>query len=428
MAEQTARPDESKDTLSALALGAAAGAVAAQLDFASTVLWLYSRSDQRWLFLVLTLVGMGVGALLGFVCSLVNRWIFFRQDVRSAHRRAVIASALSTSPIAWLLFSGGRMQRLPLLPLWRLGAAVVLTGTLATGLLVFRWFASRHPRAFAVVMIASAMGLHAIDHRVFSRLYQYLHTSLSIATWLAIYSAMAAIGLANQRSVVWLTRVGRLAPLLLVGGLWLLNQHENVLAEVFGTHAPFVRSFAMPLQSLAVRSRPARRLQSVSTVARPEDSDPMLPVFAQANLLLLTVDALRADVFDARHFPRVFAEFATRPAVRFRRVYTPAPHSSFAISSLHTGEYLHETVVNGAARVVPTLAQRLGALGYRTVGIFPPGIFFTQGEQRSWNSPLVRFWGIAQSPTVWLVDAQGKVLSTSLEAAELLPAVQKIVK
>ncbi len=55
-------------------------------------------------------------------------------------------------------------------------------------------------------------------------------------------------------------------------------------------------------------------------------------------------------------------------------------------------------------------------------------IFFTQGEQRSWNSPLVRFWGIAQSPTVWLVDAQGKVLSTSLEAAELLPAVQKILK
>ena len=55
-------------------------------------------------------------------------------------------------------------------------------------------------------------------------------------------------------------------------------------------------------------------------------------------------------------------------------------------------------------------------------------IFFTQGEQRSWNSPLVRFWGIAQSPTVWLVDGQGKVISTSLEAAELMAAIQKLLK
>lgn len=55
-------------------------------------------------------------------------------------------------------------------------------------------------------------------------------------------------------------------------------------------------------------------------------------------------------------------------------------------------------------------------------------IFFTQGEQRSWNSPLVRFWGIAQSPSVWLVDAQGKVISTSLESAELMAAIQQLVK
>ncbi len=55
-------------------------------------------------------------------------------------------------------------------------------------------------------------------------------------------------------------------------------------------------------------------------------------------------------------------------------------------------------------------------------------IFFTHGEQRSWNSPLVRFWGIAQSPTVWLVDAQGKVISTSVTSAELIPAIQKMLK
>ncbi|MDA1230596.1 MAG: TlpA disulfide reductase family protein [Planctomycetota bacterium] len=55
-------------------------------------------------------------------------------------------------------------------------------------------------------------------------------------------------------------------------------------------------------------------------------------------------------------------------------------------------------------------------------------IFFTHGEQRSWDSPLVRFWGIAQSPTIWLLDSGGKVLSTSLEAAELVAAIQKLLK
>ncbi len=55
-------------------------------------------------------------------------------------------------------------------------------------------------------------------------------------------------------------------------------------------------------------------------------------------------------------------------------------------------------------------------------------IFFTHGEQRSWNSPLVRFWGIAQSPTIWLLDAKGKVISTSITSAELKPAIQKMLK
>ena len=55
-------------------------------------------------------------------------------------------------------------------------------------------------------------------------------------------------------------------------------------------------------------------------------------------------------------------------------------------------------------------------------------IFFTRAEQRSWSSPLVRFWGIAKSPTVWLVNAEGKVVSTSLEAAELIPAIQNMLK
>lgn len=41
----------------------------------------------------------------------------------------------------------------------------------------------------------------------------------------------------------------------------------------------------------------------------------------------------------------------------------------------------------------------------------PPGtqIVFRDDKLRGWNSPLVRFWGIVRSPSVWLVDKDGTV-------------------
>jgi peroxiredoxin len=55
-------------------------------------------------------------------------------------------------------------------------------------------------------------------------------------------------------------------------------------------------------------------------------------------------------------------------------------------------------------------------------------IFFTNPEQRSWNSPLIRFWGIAKTPSIWLVDAEGKVTTTTVEAENLVNELKKIVK
>ena len=54
-----------------------------------------------------------------------------------------------------------------------------------------------------------------------------------------------------------------------------------------------------------------------------------------------------------------------------------------------------------------------------------PQIFFPNPAQRSWNSPLIRFWGLSKSPSIWLIDARGSVVSTTLNADELVPALQK---
>jgi thiol-disulfide isomerase/thioredoxin len=55
-------------------------------------------------------------------------------------------------------------------------------------------------------------------------------------------------------------------------------------------------------------------------------------------------------------------------------------------------------------------------------------IFFPNAEQRSWNSPLVRFWGIATCPSIWVVDANGKVVSTNVKLDDLVPTLRQALK
>jgi hypothetical protein len=55
-------------------------------------------------------------------------------------------------------------------------------------------------------------------------------------------------------------------------------------------------------------------------------------------------------------------------------------------------------------------------------------IFFTHPEQRSWNSPLIRFWGISRSPSIWVVNADGVVVSTSVAPEELIATLKPLVK
>ncbi len=55
-------------------------------------------------------------------------------------------------------------------------------------------------------------------------------------------------------------------------------------------------------------------------------------------------------------------------------------------------------------------------------------IFFPNPDQRSWNSPLVVFWGIARSPAVWLVDKNGVVITTTSNSKDLGSRLQAMLK
>ncbi len=53
-------------------------------------------------------------------------------------------------------------------------------------------------------------------------------------------------------------------------------------------------------------------------------------------------------------------------------------------------------------------------------------IFFAEAAQRSWNSPLVRFWGISRSPSVWLVEPSGIVRVVDVGGPQLVEKMRPL--
>jgi hypothetical protein len=97
---------------------------------------------------------------------------------------------------------------------------------------------------------------------------------------------------------------------------------------------------------------------------------PELPQLGDADIILITVDALRAD----RPLPRI-------EGVHFTRAYAQAPSTAFSISSLLTGTPPDQISHS------PTLAQTLRARGWLTWAFYPAGLFF-DGRRRL--EPLAR--------------------------------------
>ncbi len=53
-------------------------------------------------------------------------------------------------------------------------------------------------------------------------------------------------------------------------------------------------------------------------------------------------------------------------------------------------------------------------------------IFFSDAAQRSWNSPLIRFWGISRSPSVWLVERDGVVKVVDVGGPQLVEKMRPL--
>ncbi|MEI8257182.1 MAG: sulfatase-like hydrolase/transferase, partial [Deltaproteobacteria bacterium] len=338
--------------------------------------------------LALALAGAGAGAWLGVLVAIVfAAWPAPQEGAVLAPRkhfgRAVALLAIPLAGVAYQLFTGGRARRLPALALLRpltwallvlLAAAVVTAGAMT---------ARRARRARASVragvvatLVVIAQVLHAMDHRVLPRLYEYLHAGLGVGTALAFAAALyvGVPGALSRRAARALCATALIAAPC---ALALLGRWDNVRAEVFGVHAPFVRHAVLAVETL--RPAAARRHRARASETQAAFDPAGLPAHPGASVLLITVDALRDDRLRPDLAPNLSA--IAGEGMRLRRTYTQAPHSSYSITSLHTSEYLHETVPLGQPQPLATLADQLGGAGYYTAAFYTNGIFFTEGER-----------------------------------------------
>jgi arylsulfatase A-like enzyme len=104
------------------------------------------------------------------------------------------------------------------------------------------------------------------------------------------------------------------------------------------------------------------------------------------DVVLVTVDALRADHLGAYGYGRPTSPRIDRLAdesVVFERAYAPVPHTSYSIVSLLSGRHAFALTRSGGAERLSTLADAFRDRGYRTLAVYPPAIFFTDGESLS---------------------------------------------
>jgi arylsulfatase A-like enzyme/HEAT repeat protein len=305
--------------------------------------------------------------------------------------------------VGHLLFTGGTARKLPARALLEVLATVVLLAATYASMRAGSALRERVRRGGAwrgafvglgLLVVAGALG--RVDQAVLPNLYDYLHTALTVATWLVVGLALACIAdggaLSNKLvapGVLVLTTTLFVCVASFATALVTMDGAPDVRVALFDAHASNSRSLMMGLEPLLTEARHASA-DSVTRARRARErrrvlaSGEGLPVWEDAHVLLVTIDALRADHLGAYGYARPTSpalDAIAEEAVVFERAYAQAPHSSYSLSTLMTSEYVHETVALSSALPEDTLATALNRARYDTVALFPLGIFHTEGER-----------------------------------------------
>ncbi|MCS6899279.1 MAG: sulfatase, partial [Myxococcales bacterium] len=312
--------------------------------------------------------------------------------VRRQARTVVSAFTLiATTVLAFFLSTGRHMAALPIRFLLLLLSALISASF--TWLLVPRLARAEAQAPFAVgaSALALALTLMAANIWILPRLYPPFHVGLALLTiLLSPWIALLWVGNEALRpcSLRFLASYAALVALALGTVAFSLPSMHHALARadnvriVLGDRTPTVR---YGVRALTLLDSPS---YSVADTSSEPGTSPMQdlqgPDWRGHDLLLLTVDALRADHLGAYGYPRKITPYLDRLAAEgttFRYAYTATPHTSYAVSSLMTGKYMRPLMLQGVGDDPDTLARLLRGYGYRTAAFYPPAVFFVDAER-----------------------------------------------
>ncbi len=353
------------------------------------------------------LLGAAEGIIFLGVSLLTKR--LSKQRLHEPRWMAIICSFLALPAIAMVaskVFAGRRAQLIPgkdvLAVLLGLAGLAAAYGVFRLVILVRDRFRIRRwgPRQgwfFFPGLLAAALAVYAVDQLVLARLYLWFHVSLTMLTVALCQLAVATIYMANRPRQHWMGRLAEPGVALLVlvgavaGGALALNRlgGSETLRFVAHEHTVVQARVLMITGSLGVSPpqpvarKPVSPPEAVKPAAAPLVAGPRTP---DANVLLITVDALRADHMGTYGYSRKTTPNLgrwARGAAVFERAYCQVPHTSFSLTSLMTGAYMYSLSKRGRGGRVRTLPEALRRYGYKTAGFFPPAVFYIDREQFS---------------------------------------------
>jgi arylsulfatase A-like enzyme/HEAT repeat protein len=311
------------------------------------------------------------------------------EDARLLPLPLVLLAAWPAYLFAGHLFSGATARALPMRPLLVAAAALILL----IGVYVAVRLAVALPalgdgarRAAALGLAGFALGLTLVNRALLPNLYPTVHGLLSLTVFGSYALAAHALTIPRELSPRTGAALFALACITLGVGLVTVERSPVLRVSLFDPRASVSQPLMRALDPVVSRvasglgtHRSARRVRAVGPVQATN-----APVRSDAHVLLITVDALRADHLGLYGYGRPTSpelDAIAREAVVFERAYAQAPHSSYSLCSLMTSEYLHETIALGLPLPEATLGRALHERGYHTAGIYTRGIFHTDGDR-----------------------------------------------
>jgi arylsulfatase A-like enzyme/HEAT repeat protein len=380
--------------------GVLSGVVAGVLDGGSAIAagigGLGAARGVRLILLAASVLAL-VGVVGGALAAALARWARAGAATDARARRGAAAAALVASPlvvaVAFYLFTGPKAEHVPAhqaisvaLAALGVGAVYALARGYGALLAATEGAASRLPaRLAAAALFVVAAAAHAANRIVLPRLYGWFHASLAVITFVLVYAAARLIAPSIAGDGRRCRRVTRgLVGATVVGVVLSLVSLANSQVLRFAAHE------RTALTGLALRAVPTGIHWRTHAGAEREQAEAQLPPLPdgprrpEADVLLITIDALRADHIGAYGYKRPTTPNIDRLAaggVRFARAYSQAPHTSFSVASMLTGKYFPTLARLAPGENHDPIAAVLRTYGWRTAAFYPPAVFYVDAAK-----------------------------------------------